>query len=61
MVQLNKLFGDKIPKECIHYICIACLTIDSVMKIEKNYLQVYLEESKYKIKETKMTNFIRLN
>ena len=30
------------------------------MKIEKNYLQVYLEESKYKIKETKMTNFIKV-
>ena len=30
------------------------------MKIEQNYLQVYLEESKYKIKETKMTNFIKV-
>ena len=43
-----------------HYICVACTTIDSVMRIEKkNYPQVYLEECKYKTKKTKMTNFIK--
>ena len=43
----------------MHYTCIACITIDSVMKMEKqNYPQVYLEECKYKMKKTKMTNFI---
>ena len=32
------------PKENMHYTCIACIAIDSVMKIDKkNYLQVYLE------------------
>ena len=37
--------GKKIPKKNMHYTCIACITIDSVMKIEKkNYPQVYLEE-----------------
>ena len=47
------------PKENEHYICIVCITIDSVMRMEKkNYLQVYLEECKYKIKKTKMTKFI---
>ena len=51
---------DKIPKENIHYTCIACITIDSVMKTEKkNYPQVYLAECKCKIKKTKMTNFIK--
>ena len=35
------------------------MTIDSVMRMEKkNYLQVYLEESKYRMKKTKMTKFI---
>ena len=29
-----------------------------IMK-KKNYTQVYLEEWKYKIKKTKMTNFIK--
>ena len=45
----------------MHYTCIACITIDSVMRMEKkNYLQVYLEECKYKIKKTKMNNFIKV-
>ena len=43
----------------MHYACIACVTIDSVMRMEKkNYPQVYLEECKYKIKKIKMTKFI---
>ena len=47
------------PKESMGYTCIVCITIDSVMRIEKKkYLQVYLEEYKYKIKKTKMTKFI---
>ena len=41
----TSFLGDKIPKESMHYICIACITVDSVMRMEKkNYLQVYLEE-----------------
>ena len=36
--------GDKVPKENEHYTCIACITINSVMRMEKkNYSQVYLE------------------
>ena len=39
----TNLLGDEVPKENVHYICIACITIDSVMKIKKmNYPQVYL-------------------
>ena len=50
---------DKIPKENMHYTSIACITIDSVMRMEKkNYPQVYLEECKYRMKKTKMTKFI---
>ena len=53
----TNLLGNKIPKE--NHTCIACITIDSVTKIEeKNYLQVYLEECKYRIKKAKMTKFI---
>ena len=55
----TNFLGDKIPKESMHYTCIACITIDSVMRMEKkNYLQVYLEECKYRMKKTKMTKFI---
>ena len=34
------------------------LTIDSVMKVEKNYLQVYLEEYKCRVKKKKMSKLI---
>ena len=55
----TNFLSDKVPKENEHYTCIACITIDSVMRMEKkNYPQVYLQECKYKIKRTKMTNFI---
>ena len=58
MIKTNFL-GDEIPKESMHYTCIACITIDSVMRMEKkNYPQVYLEECKYKPKKIKMTKFI---
>ena len=34
--------GDRVPKENLHYTCIACVTMDSVMRMEKkNYLQVH--------------------
>ena len=38
----TKFLGNEIPKENMHYACIACITIDSVVKMEekKNYLQV---------------------
>ena len=52
---------DEVLKENKHYLCIARITTDSVMTMEKkNYPQVYLEECKYKIKETKMTNFLNI-
>ena len=55
----TKFLGDKIPKQKKHYTCISSVTINFVMKVEKkNYLQVYLEECKYKIKKTKMNKFI---
>ena len=47
----TNFLGNDVPKENMHYTCIACITIDSVMRMEKkNYPQVYLEECKYKIK-----------
>ena len=50
---------DDMPKENMHYTCIACITIDSVMRIDKkNYPQVYLEECKYRVKKIQMSRFI---
>ena len=48
------------PKENVHYTCIACITIDSVMRMEKkNHPQVYLDECKYKMKKTNISKFIK--
>ena len=40
--------------------CISCITIDSVLVINKKYHpQVYLEECKYKIKKIQVPKFIK--
>ena len=47
--------NDQIPKERVEYECIPCISIDSVLEIEKKWFpQVYLEQCKYKIKERKI-------
>ena len=51
--------GNNVPKENKHYTCFDCITIDSVMRMDKiNYPQVYLEECKYKIKKTQIRRCI---
>ena len=55
----TNFLGNDVPKENMHYTCIACITIDSVMKMDKKYFpQVYLEECKYKIKKIQTPRFI---
>ena len=50
---------NEVPKENIHYTCIAYITIDSVMRMDKKiFPQVYLEECKYRIKKMQMSRFI---
>ena len=57
----TNFLGDEIPKESMHYNCITCITTDSVMRMgKKNYLQVYLEECKYRMKKKKMAKFISI-
>ena len=47
--------NDKIPEEKIEYGYIPCISVDSVLKMEKKYYsQVYLEQCKYKAKERKI-------
>ena len=47
------------PEENMHYTCIACITIDSAMRMEKkNHPPVYLEQCKYKIKKTQTSTCI---
>ena len=55
----KNFLGNDVPKENVHYTCIACVTIDSVIKMDqKHFLQVHLEESKYKVKKIQITRFI---
>ena len=55
----TNILGNDMPKENMHYTCIACITIDSVMRIDKkNHPQVYLEECKYRVKKIQMSRFI---
>ena len=60
---INKIkanfLGNGVPKENMHYTCIASITIDSAMRIDmKNHPQVYLEECKYRAKKMQMSRFI---
>ena len=51
--------NNSIPIKRNHYICIAAIDIDSVIKIDKRvYPQAYLEQCKYKLKKIKHVNFI---
>ena len=43
----------------MHYACIVCITIDSVMRIDsKNYPQVYLQNYKYRVKKIQISRSI---
>ena len=35
----TNFLGNDMPKENMHYICIACITIDSVMRIDKKIIR----------------------
>ena len=55
----TNFFGNAVPKEKMHYTCIACITIDSVIRIDKkSHPQVYFEECKYRVKKIQMPRFI---
>ena len=55
----TSFLGNDMPKENMHYTCISCITIDSVMRMDKkNHPQIYLEECKYRIKKIQMCRFI---
>ena len=50
----TNFLGNNIPKENMHYTCIACITIASVMRTDKrNHLQVDLEECEFRAKKYK--------
>ena len=57
---INTLFiEDKIPTQKVHDACIAKIFINSVLKVDrKNYLQVHLEQCKYKMKKKELVSII---
>ena len=58
-VNMTTFSDNVIPIEKNHYICIPAIDIDSVLKIDKRaYPQAYLEQCKYKLKKSKLVNFI---
>ena len=57
----TNFLGNNVPKENTYYTCIACITLDSVLKMnKKNYPQIYLEECKYKVKQVRTPRFINI-
>ena len=57
----TNFLGNNVPKENTYYTCITCITLDSVLKMnKKNYPQVYLEECKYKVKEIRTPRFVNI-
>ena len=57
----RNFLGNNLPKESTYYTFIACITIDSIMKMnKKNYPQAYLEECKYKVKKINTPRFTNI-
>ena len=57
----TNFLGNNVPKENTYYTYIACITIDSDMKMnKKNHPQVYLGECKYKVKKINIPRFINI-
>ena len=55
----TNFLSNGLAKGNTYYTCIACITIDSVLIMnKKNYAQVYLEECKYKIMKTHTSRLI---
>ena len=40
LININFL-GNEVPKEGVHYTCIACIDIDSVMKMDKKIIHKF--------------------
>ena len=55
----TNFLANNMLKENMHYTCIASITIDSVLRIDKkNHPQVYLQQCKYRAKKIQTSRFI---
>ena len=41
----TNFLGDELPKKNMHYTCIACITIDSVMKMDKKVIRKFIQKN----------------
>ena len=41
----TNFLGDEITKESVHYLCIACIFIDSVMRMEKKVIRKFIQKT----------------
>ena len=41
----TNFLGNDMPKENMHYTCIACITIDSVMRMDKKTIRMFIERN----------------
>ena len=41
----TNFLGDEVPKENMHYTCIACITIDSVMRMDKKTIRRFIQRN----------------
>ena len=56
----TNFLGNNVQEENTYYTCIACITLDSVLKMnKKNYPQVYFEKCKCKVKKIHAPRFIK--
>ena len=49
----TNFFGDEIPEQNVQYACIACITIDSVMRMEKRIIRKFIWKNADTNKENK--------
>ena len=52
----TNFLGDELPKKNMHYTCIACITIDSVMKMDKKVIRKFIQQ--IQSKKIQMSRFI---
>ena len=41
----TNFWGDEIPKKGVHHTCIACITIDTVMKMDKKIIHKFIKKN----------------
>ena len=54
----TNFLGDGVPKENMHYTCIACITIDPVIKIDKKIICKFIQKNANIEQKMQMSRFV---